>query len=125
MSPIAAPNTVNQPPTAASAFRLEDFALAAIAAQLAPATPSQPQPPELTFLCDRLAALTQHHPTWHAAYHHALSNPPHPADAPLSQLSYTFSLTPIEQLTIALAAAVEENVHIGRAVKLASTKFSQ
>ncbi|MEL7227681.1 MAG: hypothetical protein AAGL17_23340, partial [Cyanobacteria bacterium J06576_12] len=108
---IAAEN--NKPKVDESAFRLEDFALAAIADQLPPANQ---HPPELALVCDRFTRLTQHHTTWHEAFTQSRSAPPHPSDVPLLQLALNFSLSPLEQLTLALTAAVEENVHVGRAL---------
>lgn len=126
MSPITSPSksahsahtdisAVDTLHTSVDTPRLEDFALAAIAAQLPPSLLSTNPSAELSFLSDRFRQVTQHHPTWTDALTHHL-NAPHPGDRPLLQLTHTFPLTTLEILTISVTAALEENVHIGRAL---------
>ncbi|MBE9064934.1 ATP-binding protein [cf. Phormidesmis sp. LEGE 11477] len=91
--------------------RLKDFALAAIADQL----PADNHEPELVFLRSHLTRVTTDTLPWTEALQQSLSRP-HPADILLLRLARTFPLTFVELLTIALAAAVEEDVQVGRAI---------
>ncbi len=101
--------------TSADTPRLKDFALAAIAAQLPPAINEATDEAELAFLRSHLTTVTTQHPSWKAALNSGLTCP-HPSDIPLFRLARRLPLTVLELLTVALAAAVEEEVQIGRAL---------
>ncbi|MGG6297049.1 ATP-binding protein [Leptolyngbya sp. AN02str] len=90
---------------------LRSYALAAIAAQV----PSQSQSPEVSFLRQHLFAVTRHGASWLESLEHYWLHP-HPQDQPLLQLRNQLLLTCLELLTVALAAGVEDDAHIGRAI---------
>jgi ATPase family associated with various cellular activities (AAA) len=96
----------------ASSLPLRALALAALA-RLVPFEADADQPPETRFLMDH-GALVGHDPTrWVHAVATALQQP-HGADATLVALAGALRLEPIEVLAAALAAAVEEDVMVGR-----------
>ena len=92
--------------------RLRTYALAAIAASLPPSTDTLP---ELDFLRSQLTAATANADTWQQGLKTYLSQTIH-HDIPLLQLSRDFHLTLLEMLSVALAAAAEDNVLVGRAL---------
>jgi hypothetical protein len=91
-------------------LRLRTFALAAIAQTL-----TAEGEPELDFLRSQLTAATAQAPTWQQGLKTYL-NQTIRRDVPLFKLSRDFHLTLIEMLSVALAAAVEDNVLVGRAL---------
>ncbi|HEU4451750.1 MAG TPA: ATP-binding protein [Longimicrobium sp.] len=99
------------PADAAPAPTLRGYALAAVAdavvGDIPPASPS----PEAAFL---LAHARAAGPEWRAGLVRYLAAPA-PADTPLVRLAAALALTPIEVLAVALAAAVEDDVMVGRA----------
>jgi hypothetical protein len=107
MTPESAHAMTEPSPTRPS---LRDCALAALARHLGPAHDSRP---EVQFLRQVETALAARYPDWLAAGH-ALVEAPAPVDAPLAQLARELGLTLLERLTVALAAAVEEDPLVGR-----------
>ncbi len=101
-------------PTADTTLRLHTFALAAVASQLPEPTEGSSEP-ELDFLRSQLTAATATTTTWYQGLKAHLSQPIH-QDVPLLQLSRDWHLTLLELLTVALAAAVEDNAMVGRAL---------
>ncbi|MGI0486545.1 ATP-binding protein [Pantanalinema rosaneae CENA516] len=108
-TPVAAelPNGKERSPT----ITLKTFALAAIAAHL-PASSSEP---ELQFLQHQRQQVDPQQQGWHRRFATYLEQPS-PIDQPLLQLAVDLSLTPIELLAVALAAAVEADAIVGRAL---------
>jgi hypothetical protein len=95
--------------------RLRDVALAAIASIYPSGSNSHPAASEL-LLHEYLEALGGH--TWQDALEQALLHAT-PEDAPLAALARELEFSPAEQLLIALAAAVEEDPFVGRALAFA------
>ena len=81
----------------------------AVCGDIAPADP----PPELAFLLQHAAAAGRPG-AWTAALERAL-HAPHPDDLPLLSLAAAVGMSPLEALAVALAAAVEDEVMVGRA----------
>lgn len=96
---------------AAPVLELRAIALAALSAAVV-ARPNE-DPHEIQFLHTFGQALPE--AKWPAAVQSALTNPA-PGDVLLVQLGTYLKLAPIELLTVALAAAVEEDPMVGRAV---------
>ncbi|MEA5463932.1 ATP-binding protein [Leptothoe sp. PORK10 BA2] len=101
-------------PTADPPLRLRTFALAAIAQTLIGSAPDAREP-ELDFLRSQLTAATATAPTWQQGLKTYLAQPLR-RDIPLLKLSRDFHLTLLEMLSVALAAAVEDDVLVGRAL---------
>jgi ATPase family associated with various cellular activities (AAA) len=93
--------------------RLETYALAAIATQVLPPTPSDL--PELEFLRQQLNRVMPNHATWLEGLRLYLQAP-HKADLPMILLARDLKMNAIELLSVALAVAVEEQVMVGRAL---------
>ncbi|MBW4484562.1 MAG: ATP-binding protein [Tildeniella torsiva UHER 1998/13D] len=93
--------------------RLRTYALAAIAAQLEPPIDAASDPPELQWLRSHLPAVASTGTGWLDSLPDYLRQPI-PQDVPLLRLVKDLSLTGIELLAIALAAAVEDDVLVGR-----------
>src|SRR5262249_14262741 len=87
---------------------LRTYALAALAAY----TPSTHLAPEEQFLLEHLQAVGG---DWQETLPNYLRQP-HPTDTPLLQAADPLDLTLLEVLTIALAAAVEDEAMVGRAL---------
>ena len=100
-------------PAPAGARTLRTYGLAAVAAGVAgdigPAEPA----PEAAFLLAHLRAVDRGG-GWAAGLAHALERP-EPADLPLVRLAAAMGLSALEVLAVALAAAVEDDVMVGRA----------
>ncbi|MEX0268915.1 ATP-binding protein [Leptolyngbyaceae cyanobacterium UHCC 1019] len=111
-TPTAANTAENsaQPPITVS---LSTYALAAIATSLGNAL-TDPAP-ELQFLQQQLQAVTRSQPDWKQSLQ-IYTRQPSAKDYPLIQLAKILNLQLIEVLTIALAAAVEEDVMVGRSL---------
>jgi hypothetical protein len=93
------------------AFTLRAFALAALASSVLEGSGSDA--PALALLADQRDRLPSAPDAGALA---AYLRAPAPADAPLAALSAALGLAPIETLAVALAAAVEEDVMVGRAL---------
>ena len=89
------------------------FALASIAAQAAPRGGADA--PELRFLLQHLDAVTNRGWTWRDALPKYLERA-NASDAPLIALRDALRLTTTEMLAVALCAAVEDDVMVGRAL---------
>ena len=92
---------------------LRTYALAALAAQIAVPDDSTQESPEIEFLRHQLASVAPEN--WIQALS-AYLNQPTARDIPLIQLSQALNLTTLELLSIVLAAAVESEVMVGRAI---------
>lgn len=92
---------------------LRTYALAALAAQIAVPDSTSQETPEIEFLRHQLELVAPAH--WMQSLSAYLSQPAAP-DLPLIQLSQTLDLTTLELLSIVLAAAVESEVMVGRAL---------
>jgi ATPase family associated with various cellular activities (AAA) len=90
---------------------LRGHALAMVAAAVFGDIPPADPSPEAAFLLGHARAVG---PDRHAALRRAL-HAPAAADAPLLRLAAELELAPIEVLAVALAAAVEDDVMVGRA----------
>lgn len=93
------------------AITLKTYALAAIAAQL----PPNPSEPELQFLQQQRQQVDSQQHGWLQTLPAYLKQPAS-EDVPLLQLAAALHLTRIELLTVALAAAVEADAIVGRAL---------
>jgi hypothetical protein len=99
---------------AAPPLTLRTFGLAAIARAVCGDIPPADPAPEIAFLLDHLRAA-DHGAGWMAALPSHLAAPA-PEDRPLARIAREIGLTPIEVLAVALAAAVEEDAMVGRAL---------
>ncbi len=92
---------------------LRTYALAGLAAQIAIPDSTTQEPPEIQFLRHQLKSIAPG--DWMQSLS-AYLNQPAAKDLPLIQLSQTLDLTTLELLTVVLAATVEEEVMVGRAL---------
>ncbi|PTL85199.1 ATP-binding protein [Vitiosangium sp. GDMCC 1.1324] len=92
---------------------LRDCALAALARKLAPSEDNTPD--ELRVLLRARQGVEASHPDWLTGARACLVTPA-PVDAPLVRLARELNLSLLELLTVALAAAVEEEPLVGRAL---------
>ncbi len=92
---------------------LRTYALAALAAQTAIPDDLSQAPPEIQFLRHPLELVAP--ANWMQSLS-AYLNQPAAQDIPLIQLSQTLNLTTLELLSLVLAAAVESEVMVGRAI---------
>lgn len=97
-------------PETLTPLTLRDFALAALARRLGP---EEDAAPEAKFLRHLRASVEAQQPHWLAGAQ-ACVTAPAPVDMPLVRLASRLGLTLLEQLTTALAAAVEEEPWVGR-----------
>ncbi len=98
---------------------LRAFALAAVAAQVRSAGPhAGDETPEARFLLAHLDAVDPHQTGLAQALPAYLSEPD-ASDAPLIHLASSLGLSAMEVLTVALAAAVEDDVMVGRSIAYA------
>jgi hypothetical protein len=95
---------------------LRTYALAAIAATaLARDDAPEEAPPELGHLLDQLAAVARRGEDWSRTLMAHLRHPPN-ADAPLLLLARELGLSIVELLAVAVAAAVDDDALVGRAL---------
>lgn len=92
------------------ALSLRTFALAAVAARV----PAR-ETPEAQFLHAQLDAVKRAHDSWRDALESYLQEPAVP-DAPLLLIARALELDVVEALTVAVAAAVDEDLMVGRAL---------
>jgi hypothetical protein len=95
------------------ARRLRTYSLAAIASSLPLQDPSEEIGLEARFLLDRVEAVDPAWIGWSATLASYLAAPA-PNDLPLLRLAVDLDLTMLEVLSMALAAAVEDDVMVGR-----------
>lgn len=100
--------------TAQSTISLRSYALAAIAAQIG-SDPTADAAPELHFLREQALTVMPDGETWIDGLLDYLRRPGR-ADRPLLQLAAQLGLSVLEVLSIVLAAAVEDEILIGRAI---------
>jgi hypothetical protein len=100
---------------AGSPITLRSYALAAVARRAYDAPTSASELPEAQFLLGYLRAVGASETEWAVTLTNYLSRPL-PADAALIHLAEELNLTLVEILTVALAAAVEDDVMVGRAL---------
>lgn len=101
--------------TTAPGLTLRTFALAAIAS-LSPADPSPSSlTPEMKFLLAHLDAVDPLRNGWLAVLSRYFGEPDE-QDTPLLRVALELDLSLVETLTVALAAAVEDDVMVGRAL---------
>jgi hypothetical protein len=93
---------------------LRSFALAAVAARIAPDLSERPTP-EVDFLHAHLRAVCRTSQRWSELLPDYLRRPL-PGDLPLLRLAAALQLEMVELLAVALAAAVEDDLMAGRAV---------
>jgi hypothetical protein len=93
---------------------LRTFGLAAVARAVCGDIPPADPAPEMAFLLEHLRAVDRG-AGWMAELASQLAAPA-PDDQPLVRLAREIGLTPIEVLAVALAAAVEEDAMVGRAL---------
>ena len=93
---------------------LRTFGLAAVARAVCGDIPPADPAPEVAFLLEHLRAVDRG-AGWMAELASQLAAPA-PDDQPLVRLAREIGLTPIEVLAVALAAAVEEDAMVGRAL---------
>jgi len=93
---------------------LRSFALAAAAAIVQQA-PEDIAPLELHYLREHLAMVATPGEKWYAGLAEYLARP-QDADAPLLALARELEMSLVESLTVALAAAVEDDLMVGRAL---------
>lgn len=98
---------------------VRDLALAAVAT-LVNSGDAPPTHPEIEFLMRHRAHLNPAGRSWSEALLAVLREPA-PADAQLSQLAAGLKLSPFEVLTVALAAAVDDDAWVGRALARVQT----
>ncbi|MCP3100740.1 ATP-binding protein [Myxococcus sp. K15C18031901] len=99
------PEPTHEPP-----LTLRDFALAGVARQLGP---DEAPRLEVHFLRQAQEAVEARHSDWALGARACLESPA-PRDVPLARLAGQLGLTLLEQLVVALAAAVEEEPVVGR-----------
>ncbi|WP_437277838.1 ATP-binding protein [Sorangium sp. So ce375] len=99
---------------------LSSHALAAVAAHVLPGVPggAAAEGPELAFLRGRLAEVAPDGQGFASALPAAFAQPA-AADRPLFLLARAIGLAPIELLAVALAAALEDDARVGRALAFA------
>ena len=120
MNPVVEPTSTpraTEPTTKPRPQTLRDIAIAAIAAATLPPPPaeSDEETPELQFLRRHLQRIVAGNPFWARSLPDSLKRPLS-ADAPLVEMAQTLGLSMIETLTVALAAAVEDDLMLGRAL---------
>ncbi len=91
------------------------IALAAIASNALPVDPAESEPADISFLREHLVLAWSGPGGWRATMRHYLRQPG-TEDLPLLQLTSTLGLSRIEMLSVALAAAVEDDLMIGRVI---------
>ena len=96
-----------------SAISLRTYALAAVASHLYGSASSVDETPEVRYLLYHAAAVDPNRTGWAPTLPEYLRQPA-PVDIPLIRLAQELGLTTIEILTVALAAAVEDDVMVGR-----------
>ncbi|HEX8852824.1 MAG TPA: hypothetical protein VF754_05020, partial [Pyrinomonadaceae bacterium] len=97
------------------AVALRDYALAAIVACVVNSNAPASEATEVRFLLEHLQRVAPRGGRWAETLPEYLRRPS-PADAPLVGLANELGLTRVELLTVALAAAVEDDVMVGRAL---------
>jgi hypothetical protein len=102
-------------PAQVPAVMLRSYALAAITAQIFGGADPGELPREAGFLLDQLAAVAPDSGGWSATLLDYLRHPL-AADRPLIALANELGLTLMEALAVALAAAVEDDLMVGRAL---------
>lgn len=98
---------------AVESHHLSTYALAAIASQITGNVAATETSPEIQYLLHQLAAVTPSQKHWRDTLPNYLHQPA-TKDIPLIHLARELNLTLLELLTVALAAAVEEDVMVGR-----------
>lgn len=101
-----------------SGMSLRTLALAAVASSMGGRALRDDKSPEASYLLSRFEAVDQDRGDWPTMLDVYLSDGA-PEDLPLIHLAEKLNLTLTEVLTVALAAAVEEEVMIGRALAYA------
>ncbi|RMH34832.1 MAG: ATP-binding protein [Nitrospirae bacterium] len=100
----------------AQPLMLRTIAIGAIAALVPPhASDDDSPPPEQVYLEHHLRTVSQQGDRWDERLSRYFQSP-HPSDHPLLHLAQTLRLSVLEVLTVALAAAVEEDILLGRAL---------
>lgn len=94
---------------------LRTYAVAAVATLIAPCDTASNESLEIRFLLDHLEAVSAMEHIWPESISSYLDRP-NPCDAPLIRLAGEIGLRPAEILAVALAAAVEDDVMLGRAL---------
>ncbi len=102
-------------PTLAPQPTLRSYALAALSARIGDALANAPDQPEQRYLAAHLQRVDPLQRGWSTTLLAYLSEPA-AGDLPLLQLAQTLRLTVFELLVIALAAAVEDELMVGRAL---------
>lgn len=100
-------------PVRSGTTRLRDLALGAVAALVPSGTATAAE--EIAFLAERRNELLASGRDWNDLLEAVLRSPA-PGDAPLLDLGAALGLSAFEELTVALAAAVEEDALVGRAL---------